>query len=421
MEGILIMNLREKSLQLHRINQGKLGSEIKVQVTNLEELSVVYSPGVAEPCMEIYADESKVYDYTMKGNMVAVVTNGTSVLGLGDIGPKASIPVMEGKCILLKSFAGLDAFPICLDTTDVEEIIRTVKLLAPVFGGINLEDIAAPDCFVIEERLKEEMSIPVFHDDQHGTAIVTAAGLVNALKLVGKSMSSIKVVVNGAGAAGIAVVKLLRSFGVNEILMCDSKGAIFEGRPTGMNEMKNEVALYTNRNKQSGQLKDIIKGADVFIGVSRAGVLSSEMVKSMKKDPIIFAMANPNPEIHPRDAKEAGARVVGTGRSDFPNQVNNVLAFPGIFRGALEVRATTINEEMKVAAVYAIASLISEEELSDDYIIPDSFNDQVAPAVAAAVARAAIETGVATKSVDPEEVRETTRQRSLIGKRLQFV
>jgi malate dehydrogenase (oxaloacetate-decarboxylating) len=421
MEGILIMNLREKSLQLHRINQGKLGSEIKVQVTNLEELSVVYSPGVAEPCMEIYADESKVYDYTMKGNMVAVVTNGTSVLGLGDIGPKASIPVMEGKCILLKSFAGLDAFPICLDTTDVEEIIRTVKLLAPVFGGINLEDIAAPDCFVIEERLKEEMSIPVFHDDQHGTAIVTAAGLVNALKLVGKSMSDIKVVVNGAGAAGIAVVKLLRSFGVNEILMCDSKGAIFEGRPTGMNEMKNEVALYTNRNKQSGQLKDIIKGADVFIGVSRAGVLSSEMVKSMKKDPIIFAMANPNPEIHPRDAKEAGARVVGTGRSDFPNQVNNVLAFPGIFRGALEVRATTINEEMKVAAVYAIASLISEEELSDDYIIPDSFNEQVAPAVAAAVARAAIETGVATKSVDPEEVRETTRQRSLIGKRLQFV
>lgn len=416
-----MMNLREKSLQLHRENQGKLGTKLKVQVRNLEELSVVYSPGVAEPCMEIHADENKVYDYTLKGNMVAVITNGTAVLGLGDIGAKASIPVMEGKSILFKSFAGVDAFPICLDTTDVEEIIRTIKLLEPVFGGINLEDFAAPDCFVIEERLKEEMSIPVFHDDQHGTAIVTTAGLVNALKLVGKSISEVKIVVNGAGAAGIAVVKLLKAFGVNEIIMCDSKGAIYEGRPTGMNKMKDEVALYTNKDKVDGKLEEVIKNADVFIGVSKAGVLSSEMVKSMEKNPIIFAMANPNPEIEPQVAKDAGARVIGTGRSDYPNQVNNVLAFPGIFRGALDVRATCINEEMKVAAVHALASLIPEEELREDYIIPDSFNKLVAPAVAAAVAQAAIETGVAMTTLTPGEIHEKIRQRVSSEEELQLV
>ena len=410
------MTLREEALHMHRINKGKLESKSKVPVRNAKDLSLAYSPGVAEPCKDIYEKPETVYEYTMKGNMVAVVTDGTAVLGLGNIGPEAALPVMEGKAVLFKSFAGVDAFPICLNTTDVEKIIETVKLLEPTFGGVNLEDIAAPNCFVIEERLKKETNIPVFHDDQHGTAIVTAAGLVNALKLIGKKITEIKVVANGAGAAGIAIIKLLHSYGVRDIIMCDTKGAIYEGRPNGMNDVKAEVAKFTNRDNQTGSLADVIKGADVFIGVSVAGALTKEMVASMNKDSIIFAMANPNPEIMPDIAKEAGARVVGTGRSDFPNQVNNVLAFPGIFRGALDVRATHINEEMKVAAVEAISSLINESELNEDYVIPAPFDPRVAPAVAAAVAKAAMETGVARIKVDPEDVKEKTMRLAIIGK-----
>lgn len=410
------MTIREEALHIHRVNKGKLESKSKVPVRNAKDLSLAYSPGVAEPCKAIYDDKSKVYEYTMKGNMVAVVSDGTAVLGLGNIGPEAALPVMEGKAVLFKSFSGVDAFPICLNTTDVDKIVETVKLLEPTFGGVNLEDIAAPNCFVIEERLKKETNIPIFHDDQHGTAIVTVAGLVNALKLVGKKMSDIKVVANGAGAAGIAIINLLYRYGVRNIIMCDSKGAIFESRPYGMNNVKAEVAKYTNNEKIEGSLADVIKGADVFIGVSVEGALSKAMIESMNDDPIIFAMANPNPEIMPDEAKLAGAKVVGTGRSDFPNQVNNVLAFPGIFRGALDVRATHINEKMKIAAVEAIAALISEDELSADYVIPAPFDPRVAPAVAAGVARAAMETGVARIQVSPEEVAEKTRQLAIIGK-----
>lgn len=410
------MTLREEALHMHRIHKGKLESKSKVQVRNAKDLSLAYSPGVAEPCKDIYEKPERVYDYTMKGNMVAVVSDGTAVLGLGNIGPEAALPVMEGKAVLFKSFAGVDAFPICLNTTDVEKIIETVKLLEPTFGGVNLEDIAAPNCFVIEERLKKETNIPVFHDDQHGTAIVTVAGLVNALKLIGKKMTEIKVVANGAGAAGIAIIKLLYSYGVRDIIMCDTKGAIYEGRPEGMNSVKAEVAKFTNRDNIHGKLEDVIKGADVFIGVSVEGALTKEMVSSMNSDAIIFAMANPVPEIMPDIAKEAGAKVVGTGRSDFPNQVNNVLAFPGIFRGALDVRATHINEKMKVAAVEAIASLIREDELNADYVIPGPFDPRVAPAVAAAVAKAAMETGVARIKVDPKEVKEKTEKLAIIGK-----
>jgi malate dehydrogenase (oxaloacetate-decarboxylating) len=410
------LTLREEALHMHRINKGKLETKSKVAVRNAKDLSLAYSPGVAEPCKDIYEKPETVYDYTMKGNMVAVVTDGTAVLGLGNIGPEAALPVMEGKAVLFKSFAGVDAFPICLNTTDVDKIIETVKLLEPTFGGVNLEDIAAPNCFVIEERLKKEANIPVFHDDQHGTAIVTAAGLVNALKLIDKKITEIKVVANGAGAAGIAIIKLLHSYGVRDIVMCDTKGAIYEGRPQGMNDIKAEVAKFTNRDNLTGSLADVIKGADVFIGVSVEGALTKEMVASMNKDAIIFAMANPNPEIMPLVAKEAGARVVGTGRSDFPNQVNNVLAFPGIFRGALDVRATHINEAMKVAAVEAIASLINESELNEDYVIPAPFDPRVAPSVAAAVAKAAMETGVARIKVDPEDVKEKTMRLAIIGK-----
>lgn len=410
------MTLREEALHMHRIHKGKLESKSKVQVRNAKDLSLAYSPGVAEPCKDIYEKPDTVYDYTMKGNMVAVVTDGTAVLGLGNIGPEAALPVMEGKAVLFKSFAGVDAFPICLNTTDVDKIVETVKLLEPTFGGVNLEDIAAPNCFVIEERLKKEANIPIFHDDQHGTAIVTAAGLVNALKLIGKKMTEIKVVANGAGAAGIAIIKLLYSYGVRDIIMCDTKGAIYEGRPVGMNAVKAEVAKYTNRNNQTGSLEDVIKGADVFIGVSVAGALTKEMVATMNSNSIIFAMANPVPEIMPSEAKEAGAMVIGTGRSDFPNQVNNVLAFPGIFRGALDVRATHINEKMKVAAVEAIANLISEDELNADYVIPGPFDPRVAPAVAAAVAKAAMETGVARLKVDPEEIKEKTKRLASIDK-----
>lgn len=410
------MTLREEALHMHRINKGKLESKSKVPVRNAHDLSLAYSPGVAEPCKDIYEKPETVYDYTMKGNMVAVVSDGTAVLGLGNIGPEAALPVMEGKAVLFKSFAGVDAFPICLNTTEVDKIVETVKLLEPTFGGVNLEDIAAPHCFEVEERLKKEANIPVFHDDQHGTAIVTAAGLVNALKLIGKRMTEIKVVANGAGAAGIAIIKLLYSYGVRDIIMCDTKGAIYEGRAEGMNAVKAEVAKYTNRNSVSGSLDDVIKGADVFIGVSVAGALTKEMVASMNPDAIIFAMANPVPEIMPGEAKEAGAKVIGTGRSDFPNQVNNVLAFPGIFRGALDVRATHINEEMKIAAVEAIAALISDEELNADYVIPGPFDPRVAPNVAAAVAKAAMETGVARIKVDPEEIKEKTKRLALIGK-----
>ncbi|XKE95458.1 NAD-dependent malic enzyme [Metaplanococcus flavidus] len=394
-----MMKLRQEALQMHRDHQGKLEIVSKVALRNEYDLSLAYSPGVAEPCKEIERDKAAAYDYTMKGNTVAVLTNGTAVLGLGNIGPDASMPVMEGKAVLLKSFAGVDAFPIALKTEDPEEIIRTVKLLEPGFGGVNLEDIKAPECFIVEERLRQEMDIPVFHDDQHGTAIVTLAGLINALKLTGRTVEETKVVVNGAGAAGIAVVKLLSGYGFLDIIMCDTKGAIYEGRPNGMNPYKALVAEITNFNKEDGQLADVIQEADVFIGVSAEGALSQDMIRSMNAEPIIFAMANPNPEILPHLAKEAGARIVGTGRSDFPNQVNNVLAFPGIFRGALDVRASDINETMKIAAVGAIAGLLSEDELHDDYVIPAPFDSRVAPAVAAAVARAAVETGVARKPV----------------------
>ncbi|MCK6258037.1 NAD-dependent malic enzyme [Fictibacillus sp. KIGAM418] len=408
--------LREEALHMHRVNKGKLESTPKVPVRNAKDLSLAYSPGVAEPCKDIYDDKSKVYEYTMKGNTVAVVSDGTAVLGLGNIGPEAALPVMEGKAVLFKSFAGVDAFPICLNTTDVDKIVETVKLLEPTFGGVNLEDIAAPNCFLVEERLKKETNIPIFHDDQHGTAIVTLAGLVNALKLSNRSMSEIKVVVNGAGAAGIAIIKLLDRFGVKDIVMCDTKGAIYEGRPFGMNSVKSEVAKFTNRSKKEGSLKEVIAGTDLFIGVSVEGALTEEMIRSMNENPIIFAMANPNPEIMPQNARAAGAMVIGTGRSDFPNQVNNVLAFPGIFRGALDVRATHINEEMKIAAVNAIANLVAESELNPDYVIPAPFDPRVAPAVAAAVAKAAMETGVARIKVDPEKIAEKTMRLSLIGK-----
>lgn len=404
------MSLRDDALQMHKENQGKLEITPNIKVTNKEELSLAYSPGVAEPCKEIHEDPRTVYDYTIKRNTVAVVTDGTAVLGLGNIGASASIPVMEGKAVLFKSFAGINGVPIALDTKDTEEIIRTVKLISPNYGGINLEDISAPRCFEIEDRLKKETNIPVFHDDQHGTAIVTMAGLINALRIVDKDLSDIKVVLNGAGAAGIAIVKLLDSYGVRNMIMCDSRGAIFEGRSYGMNDTKDYVAKFTNKDKIEGSLQDVIKNADVFIGVSVASLLSQDMVKSMADDAIIFAMANPDPEIKPNDAKEAGAKVVGTGRSDFPNQINNVLAFPGIFRGALDTESTHINEDMKKAAVEAIANLIDEDELNPDHCIPGPFDKRVAPSVAREVAKAAMETGVARIEVDPQKVYDKTMQ-----------
>ncbi|MDA8354529.1 MAG: NAD-dependent malic enzyme [Firmicutes bacterium] len=403
-------SLREDALKLHREQQGKLTVGSKVAVNNSRDLSLAYSPGVAEPCKEIHTDPAKVFDYTAKGNLVAVVSDGTAVLGLGNIGPQAAMPVMEGKAVLFKSFAGVDAFPLCLDTNEVDKIVETVKLMSPTFGGVNLEDIAAPKCFLIEERLKKEVDIPVFHDDQHGTAIVTLAGLINALKVVGKEIGEIKVVANGAGAAGIAIIKLLLSLGVKDIIMCDSKGPIYEGRREGMNSIKENIAKVTNRDGVRGSLAEAMKGSDVFIGVSVAGAVTKEMVRSMNRDPIIFAMANPTPEIMPDDAYEAGAKVVGTGRSDFPNQVNNVLAFPGIFRGALDAQSREINEEMKVAAAYAIAELIEPDELSPEYVIPAPFHSLVAPKVAAEVARSAMETRAARIEVDPDEVYERTLQ-----------
>lgn len=404
------MSLRDDALEMHKENQGKLEITPNIKVTNKEELSLAYSPGVAEPCKEIHEDSRKVYDYTIKANTVAVVTDGTAVLGLGNIGAEASIPVMEGKAVLFKSFAGINGVPIALDTTDTDEIVNTVKLLQPNYGGINLEDISAPRCFEIEETLKKETNIPVFHDDQHGTAIVTMAGLINALRIVDKDLTDIKVVLNGAGAAGIAIVKLLHSYGVNDMIMCDSKGAIYSGRLYGMNDTKDYVAKWTNKDKVEGSLEEVIKEADVFIGVSVADILTQDMVKTMATDPIIFAMANPNPEIQPDDAKAAGAKVVGTGRSDFPNQINNVLAFPGIFRGALDVEATHISEDMKKAAVEAIANLIDKEELNPDYCIPGPFDKRVAPSVACQVAKAAMESGVARVEIDPQDVYDKTMQ-----------
>ena len=402
------MSLRDDALEMHRENQGKLEITPNVKVTNKQQLSLAYSPGVAEPCKEIHEDSRKVYEYTIKGNTVAVVTDGTAVLGLGNIGAEASIPVMEGKAALFKSFAGINGVPIALDTTDTQEIIKTVKLIAPNYGGINLEDISAPRCFEIEETLKKETNIPIFHDDQHGTAIVTMAGLINALKIVDKELTNIKVVLNGSGAAGIAIVKLLHAYGVNNMIMCDSKGAIYSGRNFGMNDTKTYVAKWTNKDKVEGSLEEVIKDADVFLGVSVADILTQDMVKTMADDPIIFAMANPNPEINPNEAKQAGAKVVGTGRSDFPNQINNVLAFPGLFRGALDVEATHINEDMKKAAVEAIVHLIDENELHPDYCIPGPFDKIVAPSVSKNVAKAAMESGVARIKIDTQEIFDKT-------------
>lgn len=383
------------ALDIHRKSKGKMEVKSKVPLENDFDLSLAYSPGVAEPCMEIKNDPSKVYEYTIKGNLVAVVTDGTAVLGLGDIGPTASLPVMEGKALLLKRFADIDAFPICLDTTDTEEIIRTVKAISPTFGAINLEDISAPRCFEIEKRLREECDIPVFHDDQHGTAIVVSAGLINALKIVEKQMDKVKIVVNGAGAAGMAIAKLLTKIGVRNIIMCDSKGIIYKNRPEGMNETKDEITKITNPDNVKGSLREALQDADVFVGVSVANVLTKDLVQCMNEDPIVFALANPNPEILPDAAKEYGVRVIATGRSDFPNQVNNVLAFPGIFRGALDVRATDINDAMKLAATHAIASLITESDLNENYVIPNPFDPRVVDAVSKAVSEAAIRTGVA--------------------------
>jgi len=402
--------INQEALQMHRRNHGKLSVVSKVQVRDLTDLSRAYSPGVAEPCRRIHENPEEVYTYTIKGNLVAVVSDGTAVLGLGDIGPEAAMPVMEGKALLFKSFGGVDAFPVCVATKDPEEIIKMVKYLEPTFGGVNLEDISAPRCFEIERRLKAETSIPIFHDDQHGTAIVTAAGLINAARVVGKRLENMVVVVNGAGASGMAVSKLLMKLGVRDLTLCDTKGAIYEGRPEGMNPYKDEIAQVTNRAMNKGKLADVMKGADVFVGLSQANQVTPEMVQSMARDPIIFAMANPTPEIMPEDALAAGARVVGTGRSDYPNQVNNVLAFPGVFRGALDTRASDINEEMKVAAAQAIASLVSPAELGAEYVIPQTFDRRVAPAVAAAVAQAAIDTGVARMPIPPEEVAEHCRR-----------
>lgn len=388
------MDYAKESLKKHYEWKGKIEIKLRAEVDSAEALSLAYTPGVAQPCLEIQKDINKSYELTRRWNTVAVVTDGSAVLGLGDIGPEAGMPVMEGKCALFKAFGDVDAIPICVKTHDVDEIVKTVSLISGSFGGINLEDIAAPRCFEIEEKLKKCTDIPIFHDDQHGTAVITLAGLMNALKVVGKNIEDIKIVTSGAGAAGIAIIKLLISMGLKNVIMTDRKGAIYEGRE-GLNPVKEEMAKITNRSHESGTLADVIKGADVFIGVSAPGTLTQDMVRSMAKDPIIFACANPVPEIYPDDAKAAGAAVVSTGRSDFPNQINNVLCFPGIFRGALDVRASDINDEMKIAASKAIAGLVSDKELSADYILPKAFDPRVKTAVAEAVAKAARESGVA--------------------------
>ena len=389
------MDYAKESLRLHYEWKGKLEVTPRAAVDSKDALSLAYTPGVAQPCLEIQKDVNKSYELTRRWNTVAVVTDGTAVLGLGDIGPEAGMPVMEGKCVLFKAFGDVDAIPLCIRSKDVDEIVNTVALLAGSFGGVNLEDIAAPRCFEIEKKLKERCDIPIFHDDQHGTAVITLAGLTNALKVVDKKMDEIKVVINGAGAAAIAIGKLLLSAGVKDLTLCDRSGAVYEGRPKGMNPIKDEMAKVTNLSKKAGSLADMLVGADVFIGVSAPGAVTTEMVKTMNRDAIIFACANPTPEIFPDDAKAGGAKVISTGRSDFPNQINNVLAFPGIFRGALDARASDINDAMKIAAAKALAGLISDEELNADYIIPAAFDPRVKDAVASAVKQAAYDSGVA--------------------------
>ena len=389
------MDYAKESLRLHEEWKGKIEVVATVPVATKDDLSLAYTPGVAQPCLEIQKDVEKSYELTRRHNLCLVVTDGSAVLGLGDIGPEAGMPVMEGKCVLFKAFGDVDAFPLCIKSHDVDEIVNTIYLISGSFAGVNLEDISAPRCFEIERKLKEKCDIPIFHDDQHGTAIITLAGLTNALRLVGKKKEEVKVVVNGAGAAAISITRLLLTAGVKHITLCDRKGAIYEGRTEGMNPIKEEMAKMTNLEKRSGSLADMLVGADVFIGVSAPGVVTTEMVKTMNKDAILFACANPTPEIFPDDAKAGGARVIATGRSDFPNQINNVLAFPGIFRGAFDVRAKDINDEMKLAASHALAELITDEELSEDYIIPKAFDPRVGKAVAAAVADAARKTGVA--------------------------
>ena len=388
------MDYAKESLRLHGEWKGKIEVVATVPVATKDDLSLAYTPGVAQPCLEIQKDPQKSYELTRRHNLCAVITDGTAVLGLGDIGPEAGMPVMEGKCVLFKSFGGVDAFPLCIKTKDVDAFVETVYQISGSFGGINLEDIAAPRCFEIERKLKERCDIPIFHDDQHGTAVITLAGLLNALKVVGKKKEEVKIVTSGAGAAAIAIVKLLLSAGFKHVIMCDRKGAIYEGRE-GLNWIKEEMAQVTNLEKKAGSIGDMLVGADVFIGVSGPGTINTEMVKTMNKDAIIFACANPTPEIFPDDAKAGGAAVISTGRSDFPNQINNVLAFPGIFRGTFDVRAIDINEEMKMAAAMALANLISDEELNADYIIPKAFDPRVGPAVAKAVAEAARKSGVA--------------------------
>ncbi len=407
------MGLHEEALKFHRDHQGKLGICNKVPLENGYDLSLAYTPGVAEPCKEIHADRDLSFEYTCRGNMVAVVTDGTRVLGLGDIGPEAALPVMEGKAVLYKTFGDVDAVPICLDTKDADEFIRTVRLLQPSFAGINLEDIASPKCYDIEDALKAQMDIPVFHDDQHGTAIAAVAGVIGALRLVKKDLTKVRVIVNGAGAAGTAIVRLLLNAGATDVVMMNSKGAMYEGMDMKrINRVQEALLKETNLDKKQGSLAQLAQGADVLIGVSSPGVFTTEIIQSMNETPIVFALCNPDPEISYEAAKAAGATVVGTGRSDAPNQVNNVSVFPGIFRGAIDVRARQINEEMKLAAVYAIANLISEEELREDYVIPNVFDNRVAPAVAAAVAEAAIQTGVARVQISPEQIRQNTMERT---------
>ena len=389
------MDYAKESLRLHGEWKGKIEVVTRVPVENKDDLSLAYTPGVAQPCLEIQKDVDKSYDLTRRWNMCLVVTDGSAVLGLGNIGPEAGMPVMEGKCVLFKAFGDVDAFPLCIKSNDVDEIVNTIYLISGSFGGVNLEDISAPRCFEIEKKLKEKCDIPIFHDDQHGTAIITLAGLTNALKVVGKKKEDVRIVMNGAGAAAISIARLLLTAGFKDITLCDRKGAIYEGLPEGMNPIKEEMAKVTNLAKKSGSLAEMLVGADVFIGVSAPGAVTTEMVKTMNKDAVVFACANPTPEIFPDDAKAGGAKVVSTGRSDFPNQINNVLAFPGIFRGAFDVRAKEINDEMKLAASEALANLITDEELSPEYIIPKAFDKRVGPAVAKAVAEAAKRTGVA--------------------------
>ena len=389
------MDYAKESLRLHGEWKGKIEVVTRVPVENKDDLSLAYTPGVAQPCLEIQKDVNKSYELTRRWNMCLVVTDGSAVLGLGNIGPEAGMPVMEGKCVLFKAFGDVDAFPLCIKSNDVDEIVNIIYLISGSFGGVNLEDISAPRCFEIEKKLKEKCDIPIFHDDQHGTAIITLAGLTNALKVVGKKKEDVRIIMNGAGAAAISIARLLLTAGFKDITLCDRKGAIYEGRPEGMNPVKDEMAKVTNLAKKSGSLADMLVGADVFIGVSAPGAVTTEMVKTMNKDAVVFACANPTPEIFPDDAKAGGAKVVSTGRSDFPNQINNVLAFPGIFRGAFDVRAKEINDEMKLAASEALANLITDEELSPEYIIPKAFDKRVGPAVAKAVAEAAKRTGVA--------------------------